>query len=183
MSRVGKKSIEVPSGVKISLNNRQITVEGAKGTLNFEHRPELTVTWDEGEKSVSVAPAAGHEDSRQAKALWGTTRSIIQNMIDGVTKGYEKKLEVVGVGWNAQLQGQQVKLNVGFANAVMVDVPTGVNVTVEKQMVTVSGADKQAVGQLAAVLRSKRPPEPYNGKGVKYADEVIRRKSGKAFGS
>ncbi len=183
MSRVGKKSVSVPSGVKITISGRVISVEGPKGTLRFEHRPELVVTWDEGEKSVSVSLAAGFEESRQARAFWGTTRSLIQNMIEGVTKGYEKKLEVVGVGWNAQLQGQQVKLSVGFANPVMVDIPAGLSVTVEKQMVTVSGADKQAVGQLAAVMRSKRPPEPYNGKGVKYADEVIRRKSGKAFGS
>jgi len=183
MSRVGKKAVDVPKGVTVSLNGRTVSIQGPKGTLTFDHRPEVVVRWDEGEKSITVAPAAGHEESRVAKAMWGTTRALLRNMIQGVTEGYSKKLEVVGVGWNAQVQGQQVRMALGFAAPVLVDIPAGLSVQVEKQLVTVSGADKQAVGQLAAVLRSKRPPEPYNGKGVKYADEVIRRKSGKAFGS
>lgn len=183
MSRIGKKPIAVPNGVKVSLNGRKVSVEGPKGTLEFEHRPEVLVSWDESEKSISVSVDEARLDERLVRALWGTTRAVIRNMVEGVTKGYEKKLEVVGVGWTAAAAGTDLKLNVGFADPVLVAIPTGVNVAIEKQIITVSGADRQAVGQFAAHVRSKRPPEPYNGKGIKYADEVIQRKQGKQFGS
>ncbi|RMH13898.1 MAG: 50S ribosomal protein L6 [Planctomycetota bacterium] len=183
MSRIGKKPVDVPAGVKVSLNGRTVRVEGPKGTLEFEHRPEVSVHWDEGEKSISVSIDESKAEDRLARALWGTTRAIIRNMVEGVTKGYEKKLEVVGVGWTAAVAGQNLKLNVGFADPVSVAIPSGVTVGVDKQIITVSGPDRQAVGQLAAMIRSKRPPEPYNGKGVKYVDEVIHRKQGKQFGS
>lgn len=182
MSRVGKKPVACPSGVKVSVADRVIKVEGPKGKLEFTHSPELAVAWDEDAKAVSVAAAPGLENDRRAKALWGTTRSIVQNMIKGVTDGYEKKLEVVGVGWGAQVAGQAIKLTLGYANTVVVPIPTGINVTAEKQIIAVSGTDKQAVGQLAAVIRSKKPPEPYNGKGIKYTTEIISRKQGKQFG-
>jgi len=183
MSRVGKKPIEVPSGVKVAVSDRVVTVEGPKGTLTFEHRPEVAVEWVEAEKAVKVAPAESAGESRTARALWGTTRSVISNMVEGAAKGYEKKLEIVGVGWGAEVAGQNLKLVLGYANPVMVPIPEGVQVTVEKQLVTIQGADKQAVGQFAAVVRSKRPPEPYNGKGVRYSDEVIQKKQGKQFGA
>lgn len=183
MSRIGKKPVEVPAGVKVSIAGRKVRVEGKKGTLEFEHHPSVTVVWDESEKSVLVTIDEVKKDDRLARALWGTTRAIIANMVKGVTTGYEKKMEVVGVGWTAILAGQTLKLNVGFASPVEVPIPTGVTVAVEKQNLTITGADKQAVGQLAAKIRSKRPPEPYNGKGIKYADEVITRKQGKQFGS
>ena len=182
MSRVGKKPVACPSGVKVSVADRVIKIEGPKGKAEFAFKPELEVAWDEDAKAVSVTAVAGKENDREAKALWGTTRSIVQNMVKGVTEGYEKKLEIVGVGWGAQVAGQTIKLTLGFANTVEVPIPTGVTVTAEKQIISVSGTDKQAVGQLAAVIRSKKPPEPYNGKGIKYTTEVISRKQGKQFG-
>lgn len=183
MSRIGKKPVAVPSNVKVSLNGRKVHVEGPKGKLEWEHRPEVSVKWEESEKSLIVSVDHSRLDERLIRALWGTTRAILRNMVEGVTKGYEKKLEVVGVGWTAAPAGKDLKLNVGFANPVLVPIPAGLNVTVEKQIITVTGADRQAVGQFAAKVRSKRPPEPYNGKGVKYVDEVIQRKQGKQFGS
>ena len=183
MSRIGKKPVKVPAGVKVALNGRRIHVEGTKGSLDFEHHPSVNVAWDESEKSITVSIDESSMGDRHVRALWGTNRSIINNMVIGVFSGYEKKLEVVGVGWTASLAGQTLKLNVGFANTVEVEIPSGVNVAVEKQVITITGADKQAVGQLAAMVRSKRPPEPYNGKGIKYSDEVIQRKQGKQFGT
>ena len=183
MSRVGIKPVSIPKGAKVTISDRTVTVEGPKGSLSFTHREEIKVGWSEDEKSLVVAVAEGHESNKQSKAFWGTTRSILDNMMLGVTEGYKRSLEVVGVGWNAQVQGQQLRLNLGYASPVMVDIPTGVNVSVEKQIINVEGADKQAVGQFAAATRAKRKPEPYNGKGIKYTDEVIRRKQGKQFGS
>ena len=183
MSRIGKKPVDVPAGVKVSVNDRTVTLEGPKGSLSFTHRPEVSVEFAESDKALTVTPDEKTAGDKKTKALWGTTRALLSNMIEGVTKGYERKLEVVGVGWGAQLAGQTLKLNVGFANQVEVPIPQGLTVVVEKQLVTVTGADKQAVGQFCAKVRSKRPPEPYNGKGVKYLDEVIRRKQGKQFGS
>ncbi|GJM18598.1 MAG: 50S ribosomal protein L6 [Phycisphaeraceae bacterium] len=184
MSRIGKKTIEVPKGVKVSINGRTVSIEGPKGTLSFEHRPEVKVGWTEDEKGLVVDAASEKKaDDRLTKAYWGTTRALLANMIKGVTDGYEKKLEVVGVGWTANVSGQNLALKVGFANVVEVPIPTGLNVSVEKQLVTVTGTDKQAVGQFAAKVRSKRKPEPYNGKGIKYFDEVIKKKQGKAFGN
>ena len=166
MSRIGKKPIEVPAKVKVSLSGNTITIEGPKGTLSFEHRPEVSVNWDEGEKSITVSIDEKDMKNKPVRAYWGTTRALINNMITGVLEGYEKKLEVVGVGWTAN-----------------VSIPTGVNVQVDKQTVTINGTDKQAVGQFAAEVRAVRKPEPYNGKGIKYTDEVIKKKQGKQFGS
>jgi large subunit ribosomal protein L6 len=129
---------------------------------------------------VSVKP--GNEESRQARASWGTTRALISNMIAGVTAGFEKKLEVVGVGWGATLTGKKLNLKVGLANTLVVPVPEGLTVGVDKAIVTINGADKQMVGQFASSVRALRKPEPYNGKGIKYTDEVIKKKAGKAFG-
>ncbi len=184
MSRIGKKPVGVPKGVKVSINGNAVTVEGPKGTLSFTHRPEVRVGWTEDEKGLVVSAANESKgDDRVTKAYWGTTRALLANMIKGVTDGYEKKLEVVGVGWTANVSGPKLALKIGFANIVEVPIPTGISVAVEKQLITVSGTDKQAVGEFAATVRSKRKPEPYNGKGIRYSDEVIKKKQGKAFGN
>ncbi|MBL4808716.1 MAG: 50S ribosomal protein L6 [Phycisphaerales bacterium] len=184
MSRLGKKAVQVPAGVKVNIAGQNISVEGPKGSLSFEFRPEVEVTHDEGGKVITVHVSDELvSKSRVNRAYWGTTRSLIDNMVVGVTKGYEKKLNIVGVGWTGNVSGNTLSLKVGFANIIEMPIPTGVTVTAEKQLVTVSGADKQAVGHFAASVRAKRKPEPYNGKGIKYLDEVITRKQGKAFGN
>jgi large subunit ribosomal protein L6 len=185
MSRIGKKPIIVPAGVRVTIDrqSRKVQVEGPKGKLSMIHRPEVTVTWDAGENRVLCAPGADEPQAGPARAYWGLTRSLIANMIAGVTTGYQKKLEVVGVGWGPKLQGRVLQLNVGFSHTVELPIPDGVNVAVEGTIITVTGADKQAVGQFSARARSSRKPEPYNGKGVKYLNEVIARKQGKVFGS
>ena len=183
MSRIGKKPIQVPAGVKIAIKDGTVNIEGPKGKLSMKHRPEVKITWTESEKAVKVALAENLSADADAGKYWGTTRALLANMIEGVTKGYEKSMEVVGVGWTAALQGKKLKLQVGFANAIVMDIPTGLTVTVDKQIVKIVGPDKQMVGQFAAEMRSKRKPEPYNGKGIKYTDEVIKRKQGKQFGA
>jgi len=184
MSRIGKKAVPVPAGVKIAVKDRTINIEGPKGKLSLTFRPEVKVNWTESEKAINVSLADGYSsENKEANAYWGTTRAHIRNMIDGVTKGYEKSLEVVGVGWQATLMGKQLKLVVGFANPIILDIPTGVTVTVEKAFVKVTGPDKQQVGQFASSMRAVRKPEPYNGKGIKYTTEVVKRKQGKQFGA
>lgn len=184
MSRIGKKTVTVPAGVKIAIKDSTLNVEGPKGKLSLSLPSAISVNVDENAKSVNVALADGFDaNDKQNNAHWGTTRAHIRNMIDGVTNGYEKKMEVVGVGWTAALTGKQLKLVLGFANPIIMDIPVGITIKVEKQIVSVSGSDKQAVGQFAAAMRSYRKPEPYNGKGVKYLEEVIKRKQGKQFGA
>ena len=148
-----------------------------------QHPEHVKVKWNESEKSIVVAIDEKDMDNTQVRADWGTTRSIIKNMIAGVTKGYEKSLEIVGVGWTAALAGKSLKLAVGYANPILMPIPDGLKVTVEKQIVKVSGADKQAVGHFAATMRAHRKPEPYNGKGIKFTNEVIKKKQGKQFGA
>jgi len=183
MSRIGKKPVSVPKGVKVSIADRKVTVEGSKGTLSYEHRPEVAVSFDDSALEVNVVAAEGFEADRSTSAHWGTTRALIRNMVAGVSEGYKRKLEIVGVGWSGTVAGSNLNLKVGYANTISMPIPTGVTVTVEKQIVTVEGTDKQAVGEFAASMRAKRKPEPYNGKGIKYVEEVIRRKQGKAFGN
>jgi large subunit ribosomal protein L6 len=185
MSRIGKKPISVPSGVKISLNpkTRTIEVEGPKGKLSYVYRPEVDVTWEEGENRIVCSISEDDMRIGQMRAYWGTVRSRIQNLIVGVTEGYTKKLEIIGVGWNAKVKGKLLELNIGFCHPVDMPPPPGVEFAVEGAMVTITGPDKQSVGQYAADIRSKRPPEPYNGKGIKYIDEIIIRKQGKVFGA
>ncbi|MCA9276725.1 MAG: 50S ribosomal protein L6 [Phycisphaerales bacterium] len=183
MSRIGKKPISVPGNVKVNLSSGSISVEGPKGTLSYNFRPEVDVAFDEGDKSITVSMDEKLiAEKRSNNAYWGTTRALINNMIKGVTTGYERKLQVVGVGWTATVNGNKLALKVGYANIIEMPIPTGLTVTAEKQIITISGADKQAVGHFAASTRAKRKPEPYNGKGIKYLDEVIMRKQGKAFG-
>ena len=180
MSRIGKKPVPVPDKVKVAVNGRTITVEGAKSKLSFAHRPEVAVRFDDKAKEVVVERSV---ETREARAYHGLTRALIQNMITGVTTGYSKELEINGVGWQAQLKGKKLVLTVGFANQIELEVPQGVTVEVQQNRVKVSGPDKQAVGQFASKVRAQRKPEPYNGKGIKYVDEKIIRKAGKAFAS
>jgi len=185
MSRIGKQPIAIPSGVEVKLNAeaRSVGVKGPKGNLSFDWRSEIDVKHDSEGNQITCTIAQGTEFTRQNRAYWGTTRSRIYNMVEGVTNGYIKKLKIVGVGWNAQAQGQKIVLNIGFCHTVDLPVPTGINLEIEGgTSITISGADKQVVGQFAAVIRSKRKPEPYNGKGIMYHDEIIIRKAGKAFG-
>lgn len=184
MSLIGKRAIPVPAGVEISIDGaRNVTVKGPKGTLTMTHRREVQVAHDTDSKSVVVTVPEGKERDKESKAFWGLTRSLVANMIEGVVKGYEKKLDIVGVGWSAQVRGQVLALNIGFANTIEMPIPMGVTVEAKGQNITVSGPDKQAVGNFASSVRMKRKPEPYNGKGVRYAGEQITRKQGKAFGS
>lgn len=189
MSRIGKKPVEIPAGVKVSLNGMTVEVAGVKNKLSYTFRPELKVALDEGAKNVSVVLADGvSKDNWQAKASWGSTRAHIANMMVGVTKGYERQMQVVGTGWSAVVSGKTIKLVCGFANPVILQIPDGLTVTVDKSVgevtpVKIVGADKQTVGQFASTMRSKKKPEPYNGKGIKYLEEVIKRKQGKQFGA
>jgi len=183
MSRIGKKPVSVPAGVKIAVNagTRTVDVQGPKGKLSFVHRPEVKVAAAGNEVTCTVD--AGSLESGNTKAYWGLTRALVATAIEGVTKGYSEKLEVVGVGWGAKVQGKKVVLAVGYCDPIDVAIPDGVTVAVNQQFIEISGPDKQKVGQLASQIRMQRKPEPYNGKGVKYADEVIQRKKGKAFGA
>lgn len=185
MSRIGKKPIAVPAGVKVNLDpkNRTINIDGPKGKLSFAYRPEVIVVWNQGENAITCSIKESDMELKLPRALWGTTRAQIQSMIVGVTQGYSKKLEVIGVGWNAKNAGKNLQLNVGFADPVNMSPPQGVAFVIENNTITISGPDKAAVGEFAAEVRMKRPPEPYNGKGIKYADEVIQRKQGKVFGA
>lgn len=183
MSRIGKKPVEVPKGVNVSIADRTITIEGPLGKLSMQHRAEVDVTFDSDARKVVTTIDDARAKERQIKAYWGLTRSLIQNMVTGVTAGYSEVMEVQGVGYTATVEGARLKLIVGFANPVMMDIPAGLDVTVDRHRVTIKGTDKQMVGQFAADMRSRRKPEPYKGKGIKYASETIRRKQGKQFGS
>ena len=182
MSRIGRKPVPVPAGVKVSVADSKIDVEGPKGKLSWSFRREIAVRYDEAGKQVLVERG---DDERQSRALHGLTRSLIANMVQGVASGYTKKLEIVGVGYQAQLKkANTVALQVGYANQVVLEAPAGVTVVVpDATHITISGADKQAVGQFAAEVRKVRPPEPYKGKGIRYEGETVRRKAGKAFGA
>ena len=183
MSRIARKPVMIPSGVKVAVNAaaRTVNFEGPKGKLSMSFRPEVGVKVEGTKVEVTMDPAI--VDIGSNKAFWGTTRALIATAVDGVLKGYERKLEIIGVGWGARVQGKKLVLTVGYANTLDVAIPDGVKVEVNQTMVTVSGPDKQAVGQFASKCRALRKPEPYNGKGIKYFDEVIQRKQGKAFGS
>ena len=175
MSRVGKQPIEVPSGVKAEVSGNTVKVSGAKGTLETVFRPEISVSVEGNTVTVGRS-----NESKLAKALHGTTRALIANMIEGVTKGYQKNLDIVGVGWQGKMQGTKLVLQLGFCHTVDFEPPAGIKVAIPNpQRIEVTGIDKQAVGEFAARIRSSRKPEPYKGKGVRYAGEVVRRKAGK----
>ncbi len=180
MSRIGKKPIPVPAGVEVSIDGQVVKVKGKAG----EHpaltvHPEMSVEFDADAKEIRVVRP---NDQRQSRALHGLTRSLVANMVQGVQQPYEKKLEIHGVGYNAQLAGKTLKLQVGYANTIELEVPTGVECEVQGNTnVVVRSVDKHACGQFAANVRAARKPEPYKGKGIRYAGEQIRRKAGKAF--
>lgn len=181
MSRIGKKPIEVAAGVDVSINDGSITVKGKNGELVHQWHQNIVVDWNQSDRTITVQRP---DDTRMNRALHGLTRALIANMVSGVQNVFEKKLEIQGVGYQANLSGGVLSLQVGFANTVRLPVPQGVHCECPSQtMVIVRGADKHAVGQFAANIRRVRPPEPYKGKGVRYVGEVVRRKSGKAFGS
>lgn len=178
MSRVGKRPVPVPDGVKVSIQERHVQVEGPQGKLAWEHCPGVNVQFDEQNKAVVVTRDS---DDRQARAFHGLTRSLINNMVIGVKEGYEKRLEIVGVGYIGSVQGNKLSLRVGFANEVHKTIPSGLEVTCPDQNhIVVKGCDKQQVGEFAAEVRAIRKPEPYKGKGIRYQDEQVRIKPGKA---
>ena len=177
MSRIGKKPVSITDGVDVTVNGQSVQVKGPKGTLNFEVPGEITTAIEDGEVVVTRP-----NDERQNRAMHGLTRSIIQNMVTGVKEPFEKRLEINGTGYQAQIAGKQLKLQVGFANTIVLDIPEGVDVELPRPVeVVVRSCDKQKCGQFAANVRAVRPPEPYKGKGIKYSDEVIKRKAGKAM--
>lgn len=179
MSRIGKKPVSIPSGVKVEISGTQITSKGPAGELSFAFHPTIQVAVD-GSNIVVSRP----DDKRSSRALHGLTRSLVQNMVNGVVKPFEKKLEIIGVGYNANLAGTKLTLQVGFANKIVLEVPPTVRCELpDATHVIVKSSDRQACGQFAADIRAVRPPEPYKGKGIRYQDEFVRRKSGKAFGS
>lgn len=187
MSRIGKKPVPIIDGVKVSLAENTVNVEGPKGKLSWTHRSEISVRVDESTKTVIVER---QRDDRLSRALHGLTRSLIANMIEGCINGYSRSLELYGVGYGVQVQGQRFTVNCGYSHPVVFDIPADITIEVatpqargdnEPARFTVHGVDKQLVGEIAARIRKARPPEPYKGKGVRYADERVRRKVGKAF--
>ncbi|MBZ0169985.1 50S ribosomal protein L6 [Candidatus Methylomirabilis lanthanidiphila] len=176
MSRIGRKPIQLSDQVKVEIAGSSISVQGPKGKLSLRLHPSLAVKVEDN-RLHCTRPT----DNKLHRSLHGLSRTLIANMVEGVTKGFEKKLEMVGVGYRASVQGRNLSLMLGYSHPLIVPLPDGINVSVESQnLLTVSGSDKQQVGTVAAKIRSLRPPEPYKGKGVKYAGERIRRKAGKA---
>ena len=178
MSRIGKVPISVPGDVKVAIAGRKITVNGPQGELSWEHRPEVQVAFDEASRQLVVSREG---DGRESRAFHGLTRALLQNMVRGVREKYEKRLEIVGVGYNASVAGDTLKLRVGYANEIQKKIPKGLEVTCpDATHVVVRGVDKQKVGQFAAETRAVRKPEPYKGKGIRYQGELIKLKPGKA---
>ena len=175
MSRIGKKAVPIPAGVTASVEGQTVKVKGPKGQLQVVLPDDVMVKMDNGE--VKVDP---RNETKRARSMWGTSRTLVNNLVTGVTKGYERKLEITGVGYRAALQGKNLQIALGYSHDVIYPVPEGIAIATPKPTeILVSGIDKQKVGQVAAEIRAFRPPEPYKGKGVKYADEYIFRKEGK----
>ncbi len=175
MSRVGKNSVDIPDGVEVILHPGAVEVRSSNGSLRQHVLPDVKVTVDDN--TVAVAPVA---TSKRSRALWGTTRANIQMMVDGVTRGFQRALELQGVGYRAQMQGDTLRLQLGYSHDVLIAVPDGIKIECPSQTeIIVSGIDKQRVGQIASDIRRKRPPEPYKGKGIRYKGEYVLRKEGK----
>lgn len=178
MSRIGKNPVKIPSGVEVKLEGKTVSVKGPKGSLSIDVNLGISTRIDSENNSIIVERK---NDDRQMRALHGMTRSLIYNMVEGVTNGFKKELEVNGVGYRAQKQGSNLVMNLGFSHQVIISETDDIKIDVQgTNKITVHGIDKQKVGQFAAEIREKRPPEPYKGKGIKYVDEVIIRKEGKA---
>jgi large subunit ribosomal protein L6 len=175
MSRIGKKPIVIPSGVTAKLDGQTIAVKGAKGELKFTAPEEVAVSIEGA--AVHVKP---HGEDKRSRAMWGTARAQVQNLVGGVTKGFEKKLEINGVGYKAAVAGKNLQLSLGYSHDVVYPIPEGITIATPKPVeIVITGSDRQKVGQVAAEIREYRPPEPYKGKGIKYSDERIFRKEGK----
>ena len=175
MSRIGKKSVALPKGVSASVEGQTVKVKGPKGELSVKLVPEVAVSMDE--HGITVAP---RKEMEKAAQMWGLSRTLVNNLVNGVTTGFTQKLEIQGVGYRAAVQGKTLNLQLGFSHDVPYPIPAGITIVTEKPtMISVSGIDKQLVGQVAAEIRSWRPPEPYKGKGVRYEGEYVRRKEGK----
>ena len=179
MSRIGKQPLIIPSQVETKITDSVISVKGPKGELKLNIHPRVMVNIDDNQISVVVK----NQDVKEEKALWGLFASLIKNMLIGVTEGFSKKLIVDGIGYKVSLSGKVLNLNLGFSHVVNFNIPDDINITVEKNLITVQGIDKQRVGEVAAQIRALRKPEPYKGKGIKYSDEIIRKKAGKAAGA
>ena len=181
MSRIGKQPVVISQGVKVQVADGKVRVEGPKGKLELDPHPAMKVSFDDKAKAIKIERP---DDERLSRALHGLTRSLIANMVEGVTKGYEKRLKIEGIGYQARLDKKAVELTVGYANKVRLEPPEGVTAEVpDPTTIVIKGADKQKVGQFAAEIRLARKPEPYKGKGVRYENEVVRRKEGKSFTS
>jgi len=175
MSRIGKRTVEVPKGVTVTLDGQTVSVKGPKGERSWTVADEIEITQGDDGLNLNI-----REDSQRSRAMWGLSRTLVDNMVVGVTTGFEKSLDLVGVGYRAALKGPNLSLQLGFSHEVDIVPPAGVTFVVPKQTeIKIQGADKQAVGQIAAVIRKLRPPEPYKGKGVRYTGEKVRRKEGK----
>lgn len=176
MSRIGKKPIEIPSGVEITIDGQTVTAKGPLGTESVVIRPEITVKVEDNQIILSKA-----SDSREADALYGLFRTLVANAVHGVKEGFEKKLEIQGVGYRANMEGKNLNMQLGYSHPVLIEPPAGITLNVEANTkISVKGTNKQTVGDVAAEIRGKRPPEVYKGKGVRYEGEYIRRKAGKA---
>ncbi|MBZ1348257.1 MAG: 50S ribosomal protein L6 [Candidatus Nealsonbacteria bacterium] len=174
MSRIGKKPILIPEGVEIKTQERKVIVKGPKGELSRETPSEIKIEIKDNQ--IFVFPQI---ETRQTKALWGLTRALLANMVEGVLSGFEKKLEIQGIGFKAAIEGEELALDVGLSHSVKLRIPSGINIVIEKNIISVSGIDKETVGQFSANIRKVKPPEPYKGKGIRYVGEVVRRKAGK----
>jgi len=175
MSRIGKHPVTIPSGVEVQLSGQTLTAKGRLGTLSLAVSGEVTATIADG--AVTIAPK---DDSKRARAMWGTTRALVNNMVTGVASGFTRNLEINGVGYRAAVQGSTLNLQLGYSHDIPYPIPQDVRITCERPTaITITGADRQRVGQIAAEIRAFRPPEPYKGKGVKYSNETVRRKEGK----
>jgi large subunit ribosomal protein L6 len=175
MSRIGKKTIPIPAGVTLTLEGQTVTVKGPKGELTWTVVDDIEVT--RGDDGVSFTPRS---ETQRARAMWGLSRTLVANMVQGVTQGYERTLELVGVGYRAQMKGQSLSMQLGFSHEVDIPAPDGITFATPRQTaIIITGIDKQLVGETAARIRKIRPPEPYKGKGVRYAGEKVRRKEGK----
>ena len=175
MSRIGKHPVPIPDGVTVDLAGQILTAKGRLGTLSLAVNSEVNATIDGG--AVTIAPV---NESKRARAMWGTTRALVNNMVSGVATGFTKNLEINGVGYRAAVQGSSLNLQLGYSHDVNYPIPQDVRITCERPTaIAITGADRQRVGQIAAEIRAFRPPEPYKGKGIKYSDEVVRRKEGK----
>ncbi len=181
MSLLGRKPIPIPDGVTVTVADGRVNAQGPKGSLSVRVPPELAATVDGSQ--LWVKPQPGRENAKGVSALWGTQWALVRNVIQGVSQGFVKQLELHGVGYRAEISGNALKLIVGFSHPVELVPPEGVAATVEKNVITVAGVDKSAVGEFAAAARRVRPPEPYKGKGIRYVGEVVRRKVGKVVGA